>query len=323
MPFQQRCGEILRTVFADLITTEPRGELDKAGIDHCTLAKHSDDVVLAFQCKGFEVQFGSAQFAQCLNSIRKFVQSPFRAERYFLVVNSIVKGEPRNKLEAALQEISIIGKANSARLLDTQAFLEMVFVEAQTQLTVALRSSLADFLDQHRQRMEEGVYFTDVPCMIAEQSLVSKDPLGYVEKKVRGLVSEPNNKRLWIFVSGEFGFGKTSLALHLAERLERHSIVCLYLPAARFHAQAFEGDHKFFWEALRILLQEEEVDQRSERHLILHAALKEIFKREKRIVLIFDGIDEHPICWRDDGLQSVFGIFKQFNATCLKMPKTL
>ena len=280
-------------------------------------ADGTDELLLVFQCKGFAVEeFGPSQLAQCLHSIDAFSHSPFKAKQYGLIVNRIVKGETRKKIEAALQLLVQAGKVENARLLDLEAFLEMVFQEAQKQLTSLLRSSVAEFQEQHRLRMEEGVYVENVPFRMEGNDGTDKNPLRFVEERVLKLVLAPNNKRSWTFISGEFGFGKTSLALRLAEVLQEHGVICLYLPVAQFHPRAFEMEGPFLWEALRVILQEE-VDRTSERNKILHAALKEIFKREKRIVLIFDGIDEHPICWRENGLMSVFGIFKTFNITCL------
>jgi hypothetical protein len=316
-PFEQRCGAILQTVFPSIAPSPARSKWDHAGIDHCMFAEGADELVLLFQCKGFAVEeFGPAQLAKCLHSIEAFVRSPFRTKQYGLIVNRIVKGEPRKKIEAALQALVQTGKAEKAHLLGLEAFLEMVFQEAQDQLTKLLRSSVAEFQEQHRLRMDEGVYVENVPFRVDEDDTSHKNPLRFVEERVLRLVSAPNNKRSWTFLSGEFGFGKTSLALHLAEVLQEHKIICLYLPAAQFRPSAFDMEGPFLWEVLQILLQEE-VDRESDRNRILHAALKEIFKREKRIILIFDGIDEHPICWRENGLMNVFGIFKTFNLSCL------
>jgi len=316
-PFEQRCGEVLQTVFPAMTSPPARSEWDRAGIDHCMFAENADDLLSVFQCKGFSVpEFGSSQLTQCLHSIDTFSGSSCKTKQYGLIVNRVVKGEPRRKIEAALQLLVQTGKAESARLLDLEAFLEIVFLEAQKYLAGLLRSSLAEFQEQHRQRMEEGVYVEGVPFRIEGTNTPHKTPLRFIEERVLKLIAEPNNKRSWTFLSGEFGFGKTSLALHLAEALQKHGVTCLYLPVAQFRQRAFEMEGPFLWEVLRIILRDE-IDAPTERHRILHAALKEIFKRDKRIILIFDGIDEHPICWRENGLMSVFGIFKTFNTTCL------
>ncbi len=280
-------------------------------------ADSDDEMLLGFQCKGFEVpEFGTSQLEQCLQSIETFANATFGTRQYFLVVNRIVRGEPRTKIETALGELLQTGRAQEARLLDLEAFLEMIFLEAQTQLADLLRSSVSGFQEQHRLRMDETVYVEAVPFEIGDETGSHENPLRLIADRILKPIMEANNKRSWIFLSGEFGFGKTSLALHLSELLQRTGIITIYLPAAQFHPQALEMEHLFMWEALRVVLQDE-VDRKSERHQILQAALKEIFKREKRIVLIFDGIDEHPICWRENGLLSVFGIFKMFNTTCL------
>jgi hypothetical protein len=319
-PFARRCGAILEAVFPAMVETPARSEWDRAGIDLCLLAEDpSQGLLYAFQCKGFGVkEFESSQLAQCLHSIKTFFDSPVRTKRFGLVVNQIVKGENRKKVEAALELIVHAGKAESAKLLDLEAFLEMVFLEGQNQLLDLLRSSVDDFEKQHQERMGEDIYVEEVPFRIKsdDQYVLERNPLRFVKERVLKLIAESNNKRSWTFLSGEFGFGKTSLALHLAKALQANGIICLYLPVAQFRERAFEMEGLFLWEVLRIILQED-VENPSDRHRILHAALKEIFKREKKIILIFDGIDEHPICWRENGLLPVFGIFKTFNISCL------
>jgi hypothetical protein len=143
-----------------------------------------------------------------------------------------------------------------------------------------------------------------------------RKPLQHITASLLDVITARNNERSWIVLVGEFGFGKTSLALRLAQSLEQEEVICLYLPVAQFRANALDMEAPFLWQALEIVLQEE-LDRKEDRNVILHAALKEVFKREKRIVLIFDGIDEHPTCWRENGLMSVFGIFKTFNASCV------
>lgn len=316
-PFEQRCGAVLQTVFPAMVETPARGDMDRAGIDHCMFGEGQNEIVLAFQCKGFSVQEPeSAQVNQCLHSIETFSSSPFKATQYGIIVNRIVKGESRAKIEAALQSLVAAGKAERALLLGLETFLEMIFQEAQKQTTKLLRSSVAEFQRQHRLRMDEGMYVENVPFIVEGVDALHNNPSRFVEREILSLVEHPHNKRSWTFVSGEFGFGKTSLCLHLAGILQEHGVACLYLPVAQFHPEAFEREESFIWEALQIILQEE-VDRTDERNRILHAALKEVLKREKKIALIFDGIDEHPICWRENGLMCIFGIFKKFNTTCL------
>jgi hypothetical protein len=317
-PFETRCGLILQTVFPAMIQTPARSELDRSGIDHCMLLEGSDDGFLhVFQCKGFSVEeFSASQLQQSLEAIAAFACSRFKTKHYAIVINRIVKGEARRKIEEGLHKLVQNGKVEIACLLNLEAFIEMVFQEAQKQLMALLNSSVEEFQAQHRQRMEEGQYVENVPFLADGNSTPHFNPLRFVEQRVLQLAEKPTNKRGWIFLSGEFGFGKTSLGLHLAGVLQAQGITCLYLPVAQFHASAFEMERMFLWEALRVILQEE-VDQTDERNMVLHAALKEIFKREKRILLIFDGIDEHPICWRETGLMNVFGIFKTFNVNCL------
>src|SRR5438445_11926432 len=80
-PFAQRCGAVLQNVFPTLVEVPARSALDKAGIDHCLHGDHTDDILMAVQCKGFSDQeFGSSQLQQCLHSIAAFARSPFKTD---------------------------------------------------------------------------------------------------------------------------------------------------------------------------------------------------------------------------------------------------
>ena len=156
-PFERRCGEILQMVFPSIAPPPARSAWDHAGIDHCMFVEGADDLMSVFQCKGFVVEeFGASQLAQCLHSIDAFSASPFKTRQYGLIVNKIVKGDSRNKIEAALQMLVRAGKAENALLLDLEAFLEMIFKEAQSQLMELLRFSVAEFQERHRQTVHVG-----------------------------------------------------------------------------------------------------------------------------------------------------------------------
>lgn len=82
-----------------------------------------------FQCKGFAVgDFGAAQLEQCLDSIEAFNTSGFTTKTYAIVVNRIVKGPQRARIEAALQSLVAADRTESAYLLDLEAFLEAIAI---------------------------------------------------------------------------------------------------------------------------------------------------------------------------------------------------
>src|SRR5258705_337214 len=110
--FHQKGGEVFETVFSHIRTPMPRGLLDKSGIDYCVFAEGADGLQTVFQCKGFEVrELTSDQVRQCLKSVESFKTSGFRVKEYFLVVNRIVKGDTRKKLEYAVEVLVQEGMA--------------------------------------------------------------------------------------------------------------------------------------------------------------------------------------------------------------------
>jgi len=316
--FQQKCGEILETAFSDVTMTMPRTLLDKSGIDFCVFAKGADSFDTVFQCKGFEVaDLTTTQVQQCLKSIDSFKNSQFRVKEYFLIVNRIVKGENRKRLENAVDALVRQGVAERAEVLDLEAFLELLFKKAEREVESLLMASAGRYSDQHHNRMQEEVYVPDAPFVEVESSDKKTNPLRFLRERVISLALQShNNKRSWTFIVGEFGFGKTSLALQIPNLLEGTGLLYVYFPVAQFPPSAFNGDVEFLWTMLE-LIREDGVSRTNKKDRIQHAILKELLKREKRILLIFDGLDEHPICWRERGLAAIFGIFKTFNATCV------
>jgi hypothetical protein len=299
----------------------PMKEVDQGGIDFYTLAADHDKIMDAFQCKGFEVsEFDERQLAQCLGSIESFKQSRYTTCSYYLIVNRIVKGQFRSKLEDSLQGLVASGKTKAAKLLDLEAFLKLVFLRVQremrAQVAAIFRDSFAAFMAEHRERMQENFYATDVPFQVEGETAPRENPLKFIEEQNVSVALNKNNKRTWTFIVGEFGYGKTSLLLQVAAGLERQRIACLYLPIAQFHETAFVGEKEFLWDVLAIL-RREDVSRQDERNQVQLAALKELLKKEKRIVLLLDGLDEHPACYREDGLARMFGCIKSFNSTCL------
>lgn len=316
-PFQTRCGAVLKLAYQSSLESMPMKEVDQSGIDFYTLEANEDKIIDAFQCKGFEVaEFDKSQCSQCLDSIESFKQSTYKVNSYYLVVNRIVKGEYRQTLESALQELVTSQKAKQAELLGLEAFIKLVFSRISTEVEIIMQNSLAMFLNEHRERMDEEFYETNVPFSVEGQIAIRNNPLSFIQEQNVSIALAENNKRTWTFVVGEFGYGKTSLLLQVANSIQQHKIVCLYLPIAQFHETAFSSEHEFLWDILAIL-RREDVARTLERDQFQIAALKNLLKSEKRICLFLDGLDEHPTFYREGGLARMFDCVKTFNSTCL------
>lgn len=314
--FAERCGSLLRAVFPDIRATPVDGALDRSGIDYCLLSPSSDKVEWAFQCKGFEVpEWTGSQTDQCIHAIETFAQSNLTTDYYILIVNRTVKGGARKIIEDALAELVKSRKATKTELLSSESFLAFIFGKIEAQMFLLIKESVVTLKEENQKRMQSGIYIETVPFILTGQSDSHINPLRFVQEHVLKLLEEQNNKRSWTFVVSEFGFGKTALALQLARVFLDNDSLCLYLPAARFPDKALDRERDFMWTVLELL--QDDIDRNSELDEMRQATLKEIFKRDKSVVLIFDGIDEHPACWREGGLANVLGIFKTFNATCV------
>lgn len=313
--FAVLCGNLLRTIYPDLRETPADGVLDRSGIDHCWYSEGDGPLLVAFQCKGFEVpEWESSQTDQCLESIASFERSGLRCGSYSLAVNRVVKGDARRRILDALAVLRARGQVDEAHLLDREGLIRLVF----TRMEKIVEDLVMRAVERVRQESDETadvLYLPDVPFQV-EGEQAHLNPLDYAYRRIVDMIRRPDNKRTWTFVVSEFGFGKTELTRHLTRKLLSNGISCLCLQAAAFPRKAFDSENELMWTTLE-LLHGEEVSRKEMKFEIQKWTLKEILKSKKDIALILDGVDEHPTCWREDGLRSVFGVFKTFNASCV------
>ncbi len=314
--FALKCLHSLQAVYIHPLQSMAGQRIDQSGIDHYTLDAEGESIVDAFQCKGFEVgDFGQSQLQQCLDSIMAFRESGYTCGAYYLIVNRYVKHPFLAKLEAALGGLVVAGKTRTATLLIPERFIEFLFARATEQLQLFFRDSLREFLTEHKERMEQDFYASDIPFLVEGQSDPERNPLGFINRQGVAIARLESNKRSWTFVVSEFGFGKTSLLLQLAHELSEAGFSCLYLPIAQFPQNVFVMEKEFLWPVLRTL-RREDVSPDNLRDAIQLAALKAMFKSEKKIILLLDGVDEHPALYQERSLERLFNCIYAYKATC-------
>jgi len=124
--FEHLCHDLLHWFYPGLLEVRAMGLIDKLGVDLCTM---NDEGVLidAFQCKGFEHEFGASQLAQCTESIDTFLRKAVRVASYKLIINrSIVDPEMRSSLERAVNAIQASGLAKSVEVLWLDKFCSVL-----------------------------------------------------------------------------------------------------------------------------------------------------------------------------------------------------
>src|SRR5207302_530075 len=125
--FEHLCHDLLNWFYPDLLKVRAMGLIDKLGVDLCTM-NDGGALIDAFQCKGFEHDFGTSQLAQCTKSIETFIKKGVKVKRYKMIINRIIlDSEIRSLLEQAVKAIETFGLAESAEVLWLDKFC--VFLE--------------------------------------------------------------------------------------------------------------------------------------------------------------------------------------------------
>lgn len=214
-----------------------------------------------------------------------------------------------------------MGKANTAKFLDLQHFLNFFFTELSTVLVKRIRSQNQEYLNQYEESMGRGFYISSIPY--TEESLIADrkpttstfNPLQRISDnlKKRLSISEKQAglhiKKLWIVVVSEFGFGKTSLLLRLAHKLNQLGLEALYAPIALIPPAGFDAETKFIRSLLGIILQEENIDVNEQQ--VWDVSLRYILQSMPQFILLLDGLDEHRQAYSHEGLRLMMNCLRE------------
>lgn len=312
--FQNTCFRILETIYPHIISSRELGSIDASGIDLYTRDYDSEAILQVFQCKGFELpEFSDNQLQQCLKSITSFASSPFSAEEFYLVINRHIKDNPiRSELNTALTELVSSGKAKKATLLETNTFINFVFVKLDESLLSIIEERNNSFRLEYKERMKQDFYLSDVPFI--DSGRLYLNPSQYIKDTVYGQRAINSNLRCWTFIVSEFGFGKTSLLLNLP--LLDTDKLYIYIPIAQFGSDAFTNEAALSRGILSIL-NERELDLTGDAltnlsDKLLTLAFTLLLRRNKNIVLLYDGLDEHHKAYTEEGLADIFNCASEF-----------
>lgn len=324
--FEALCGALLSPFLADLTHSAPMRDADRGGVDWYVLSEDQAEYDLCFQCKGFEHEVGEDQVEQCLASISAFRRHGRTTKRYFLVLNRAVRTrEHREPLETALAKLVADGNAEEATLLAPRDFIEFLVELAEDLISSATLIRYQHLAEVYKNAMEWRFYLPDVPFhdeALPDANLTN--PLHCLHRMlINNLASaltqggqRPATAQR-IFIVSEFGYGKTSFLLSLFESLRTSMLRPFYLPVSQFSRQAFANEKTLIADILGSLL-----DTRVYECEYVELVLRETLVRQLRAdgsnaVLLFDGLDEHPLCYTDQGLARVFGCLATLRIPCL------
>ncbi|MBO6767327.1 MAG: hypothetical protein JJ901_03360 [Erythrobacter sp.] len=295
---------VLRSIWPGLC--RPRGlkHYDNAGCD--LIEQEKDDRLKAvIQCKGFFASegLGTSQVKAILKSIDTFARSPLSCDDYVLIHNRDGRNrDARKTIDIALSALKASGKAKRVRQWDRMQCLKAIETRLRELLSERLSEQAAGFLAELDALFEiGGAYVSRLPVRSGRlllkrgeaPSIVHQDPEGGKEVD---LVARLGNAQphQWSLLTGLFGSGKTSCALHAAKERPREIV---YVAAANLEPRRGEQGTNVLMsriaEALHVF------DDYSEDERVLFQRLSGPVLRgmlsadETNTTLIIDALDEN------------------------------
>ena len=309
--FERRALPVMRLFQPDMIQAPELAGLDRAGID---LLVWSDTRTFPWvvQCKGFKEfeELGESQTKQILKSIKKFHESPYSCEEYVLVHNRT--GENRQAAAAineALNALREDGKATSAQLWDRQTLIKLAKRRLRTMLVDRMRQEAEQVLSNNEKLFRFGsAYVSDVPvsCQTLTFNPSADLRVDSVDVyRVAELILSQSKAR-WTMLTGPFGTGKTTTALHAA-RSAGYDVI--YVRAeAMTERGGTEGTNVVFSRIVDALAVFDDFEDttRTLASRLAGPTLAGVLKgRQTDFALIIDGLDENRIYGKAEGVRQL------------------
>lgn len=310
VPFQKKCFEHLSDLIPDLRYAAELKLVDRKGIDIYQISSSAKyDFNIAFQCKGLETRFDKSQYQQCMASLAALRKANVRINKYYMLVNLKSKYFDLTLKKALVDQIKLLVTdkiANSAQLLDAEAFTGFLGGMIQLQLSKQIQRANNRFAKDYTRNMNQKFYYESIPYQIGNKN--GSNAADYVINKTIDIDKNTlrSTGKNWILVISEFGFGKTSLLFHLFDRIRKHKQRCLYIPVALFSRDDFLYTTKFASRLLKII-EGRDIDlsltYNKVRSRLLHYQLQH---ENDQIILMIDGLDEQEELFKQDILKIFF-----------------
>lgn len=300
--FERQVLPLLRARWPQLVHPTAMRKLDRHGID---LVVWDDNLVFpcVVQCKGFsqEEMLITAQLPQVLRSIAKFHRSPYRCENYVLVHNRTGEDRAAHKaIEAELKSLVDTGKADHAFLWDRSTLIQETKKVLRRTIDDQLSKRASHRLEQQRRFFLFGdVFVEQVP---AKRSTWSFTPIGNKQTTERSPESidlsqiiKNVRKRKWTLLIGDFGIGKSTIALQSAGS---GGSKLVYVRADELrNAEGSIGTNYLLQNVMRSLDIFPNLDDKSSEEMarLSGPLLRQLLcNPEADMVLVIDGLDESP-----------------------------
>lgn len=321
--FERRSLPILRLFHRDLIVAPELRDLDRAGID---MLVWSDDgrFPCVVQCKGFKANeaIGRSQIDQILKSIAKFKNSGFSCVEYVLLHNRTGENrEAEGEIERGLLGLRETGKVDIARLWDRQSFIARARAQIRDMIVARMREDAETTLRQQQRLFKFGpAYVPVVPVLerklvvnIGEPMLTEDIHRVQTGESVAELIISSMDTR-WTLLTGHFGIGKTTTALHVAQ-LRGHNVI--YVRAAEMTDRGGGvGTNKLLSsvaEALDIFADFDDETRKVAGLLAGWTMTRLLRGKESEFALVIDGLDENRIYAQADGMRRLTNELAELN----------
>lgn len=267
-----------------------------------------------------------------LDLLKKIKQQNVPIESFYFTVSSYFKtGSIKQWLEEKIREI-IGTNVTEVYVFALKDYLNFLFEQVDGELRDNILSANQRFFEEYRERMEQYFYLPEVPFSDGQKHS-RLNPMLFLDEilnvqfaemsellyalKQQGRYTETQPTRQKCFLVSEFGFGKTSLLLHYARRLKELNIIPVYIPMALTDKVAFQSVSDFSRNILGLITGQQLDDQNDHFVRLQIRVFKEMLKVRTDIVLLFDGLDEHPQAYKQEGLQQIAYCMKDFKPPCV------
>lgn len=328
--FQHYVFDIIKVFLPDLKYAKDLNILDRSGIDLIHI-NNNDICIEAIQCKGFELPgFGQDQFDQCEKSISVFLKSRITVKKYTLIINRGATSKDysltyRDLLLKELKKIKDAKKAESVSLLDLDSFVAYVCQNIEKDIKNLILKSNHKFRKEYMERMQQQNYIDDIPFIFetAKNKIKRNNPIHFLDNRLSKRISNKVNlstngtslKNNWLFIMGEFGFGKTSMLLNLAFRLKTRNKIFLYLPIALTSKNFIDNGTSLSKNILQNFLNFDST--KNEVSTLYPHILTDMLKKRTDVTLLIDGLDEGGYLYYENGLRRFFNLFREYNVSII------
>ena len=244
--FERAVLPVARAIWPALVQPRGMARYDSAGIDLVSF-KEEGGIEVVIQCKGVFKAEGlqDDQFASFAKSIESFAKSGLTTDTFAVIHNQDSRNrDVADKIDAALAKLVATGKAKTVIQWDRQGFLKALEARLREMIAGRIGEQSALMLEQLDRQFAYGrTYVAQVP--VTQSTLVLKrgQPPEILTTSGGGEavnIAEALGRASgrWTLLTGIYGTGKTSAALHAA-RLFPNRII--YVHAGSIEPRFGEG----------------------------------------------------------------------------------